>query len=327
MKAFLLFLSITILVFSCRSDNEFDKSKRNDKWVWWIDDKDGKGEWVPINGDAPVVKNGKYTRFYYNGNIYETGKLKNGKNIDTTFFYDENGKQYGYILNGSDTERTYCYKDGEYKLLMSDGNVESIGIVVNHRKGDIWTDYYPNGKIYRSINLVNGIGWGKEFYENGNSQSLRYIDKNKDRNLVVDEWYENGNMKSDGEVVNGKFEGIVKLFYPNGKLKSEGYYKNNLRNGVFKAYYESGKLKGVQTIKNEVLNDTAKEWYENGQLKMIGFFQNGRPEGKVLRYHENSRIWKIANYKNGLPDSIAESFDSSGKLQERENYIAGKRIN
>jgi len=327
MKTIPLYLSFVILFFSCRSDNEFDKSKRNDKWVWWIDDKNGKGEWVPINGDAPVVENGKYTRYYYDGNIFETGRLKNGKHIDTTFYYDREGKQYGYILNENDTERIYYYKDGQHKFYASDGKKESEGIIVNHREGNEWTDYFSNGKVYRELKTINGVGWEKIYYENGNPKMLTYGDKIRRIYITTNEWYENGQKKLEINVTNGIVDGPMYKFHPNGNIETEGFYKNDKRNGVFKTFYESGKLKGVQTIKDDVLNDTAKEWYESGQLKTIGFFKNGKPEGRLLKYHENGKIWKVSNYKNGLAHGMAELFDSSGKLQERENYIAGKRVN
>ena len=52
-----------------------------------------------------------------------------------------------------------------------------------------------------------------------------------------------------------KLEGIGKEYYKNGELKFEGEFLNGLRNGKGKEYYENNKLK----FEGEYLN--GKRWY------------------------------------------------------------------
>ncbi|MDI9320946.1 MAG: hypothetical protein QM530_10825 [Phycisphaerales bacterium] len=74
-----------ILLIGCNAESGNDASKRNADWVWWVDEHTGKGEWIK-SGDQTTVKDGKYTKFYFNGNVYSKGGLKNGVDIDTIFF-------------------------------------------------------------------------------------------------------------------------------------------------------------------------------------------------------------------------------------------------
>ena len=87
-KIYIILTAFTL--FSCK-DNFSDKNKRNENWAWWTDAKTGKSKWIPVNGDGYPVTDGKYTRFYFNGNVYDKGKLVDGKDADTIFCYDLNG--------------------------------------------------------------------------------------------------------------------------------------------------------------------------------------------------------------------------------------------
>ena len=59
---------------------------------------------------------------------------------------------------------------------------------------------------------------------------------------VVRTYYdlEQTKLKEEYFQVNGKIEGIKKLYYDNGKLSSIVNYINNYMDGEFKAYYSNG---------------------------------------------------------------------------------------
>src|SRR5947209_7318235 len=55
-------------------------------------------------------------------------------------------------------------------------------------------------------------------------------------------YFQNGNISSEGNMVNGKPDGYWKSYYENGQLKSEGNRVNLKLEGPWKFYNEKGVL-------------------------------------------------------------------------------------
>ena len=67
---------------------------------------------------------------------------------------------------------------------------------------------------------------------------------------VVKSYYDNGNLKLEGNFKDGKYEGLGKGYYENGNLKVEGNFKDGKEEGLEKRYYENGNLKGEINYKD-----------------------------------------------------------------------------
>ena len=83
----------------------------------------------------------------------------------------------------------------------------------------------------------------------------------------VNYWYDNGQLKEEVNIKNGKLNGIGKKWYENGQLSYEAMHINGIANGVSKKYNESGQLLRQIPKKDGKIDGVANEWYENGQLK------------------------------------------------------------
>ena len=314
-----------LLFVSCASNDISDKNKRNENWAWWVDEVTGKGMWIPL-GNKSTVENGSYTLFYFNGNVYEKGKMKNKKNIDTTFFYDLTGKCFAYQLNLSDTDNVYYYKDGNCKIYFSNGAINCVGIVTNHFRGDQWKSFYKSGRLKSYKNLKQGVGFITEYFENGRKKSLIYSDASQDRNRRLNEWYENGQLALSGSLKDGKYDGIFKRYYENGKLKKSWGMKNDVQDGVILEYYESGQISDSQMVVNDLSQGIGVNWYENGRIKIIANFKDSKFDGLQRAYHSNGNIMLKASMKDDLPEGKFERYDSFGKLTSVELYSNGKRV-
>ena len=66
--------------------------------------------------------------------------------------------------------------------------------------------------------------------------------KENQRNGKGKEYYENGNVKLEGEYLNDELNGKVKKYYENGILKFEGEYLNDNANGLCKGYHTNGNI-------------------------------------------------------------------------------------
>jgi antitoxin component YwqK of YwqJK toxin-antitoxin module len=116
------------------------------------------------------------------------------------------------------------------------------------------TSQYSNNGFIKSRSTINGnIGYYEQFSEKVNGQ-LTFTDREvkNDTGLVmtVSEYFDNGRMKNLSSQVNinskgghsystGK-TGVYKEYYENGNLKLQGQYKTNKQIGLWKRYHENG---------------------------------------------------------------------------------------
>jgi hypothetical protein len=82
------------------------------------------------------------------------------------------------------------------------------------------------------------------------------------------QWYEN-----TGE--SSALQGLVQEWYENGQLKSETNYYNGEREGPSRYWYESGALQAESGFTDGRLQGLSRYWFENGQLAMLATFENG----------------------------------------------------
>ena len=81
---------------------------------------------------------------------------------------------------------------------------------------------------------MNGIKWIGNGYENENN--IIYLLKNGN-GLIKKYYYDCGELRFEGEYLNGTRNGKGKESYKIGKLEFEGEYLNGKRNGKGKEYY------------------------------------------------------------------------------------------
>lgn len=105
---------------------------------------------------------------------------------------------------------------------------------------------YPNDKpkivgFYETNDSKEVKVQEKEFYENGKVKMEGELEDGK-RTGVWKAYYEDGTLWSEGKFVAGERNGYGLNYYPNGKLRMEGDYKNDKQTGNWKSYNEQGIL-------------------------------------------------------------------------------------
>lgn len=103
-------------------------------------------------------------------------------------------------------------------------------------------------------------------YNSLQKDSLSSTSNNKNTEYI--EYYDNGKIRMQGKLVNGKREGLWKSYYENGALWSTGFYVNGKRQGL-----------GI------VL-------YNNGKKFMEGEYKNDKRFGKWIFYNEKGEVIK-----------------------------------
>lgn len=91
--------------------------------------------------------------------------------------------------------------------------------------------------------------------------------------------YENGRLRIQGEMVDGKREGSWKYFYDNGMFWSKGYFQNDVQHGMSSVYFPSGILKMQGEYANGEAIGIWSFWNEDGELiKKVDVEKEGFPE-------------------------------------------------
>ena len=108
-------------------------------------------------------------------------------------------------------------------------------------------------------------------FPDGQPQIVHYFDKNN--NCVKEtEYYQSGQVKMEGGMKDGKWDGKWVAYFPDGRMQSIGSFENGLRTGQ------------------------ATVWQENGNLLQEGFYKGGKHCGKWKFYDEQGDLIKEVDF-------------------------------
>jgi|TARA_R110000823_G_scaffold315126_1_gene445838 antitoxin component YwqK of YwqJK toxin-antitoxin module len=142
----------------------------------------------------------------------------------------------------------------------------------------------------------------KDYYDNGQLESVYYYDSEGNKTGEWKDYYSNGQLLSVR-----KFSNDVLLYeteyFENGQLKYKGAYELNMRKvGEWKYYFENGQLKligvhkynySLSSFENEHRIGEWKEYYDNGQLESIGSYDaDGKKLDDWKYYDEKGKVKK-----------------------------------
>ena len=221
--------------------------------------RNGKGK-VFSKGGKQLEFEGEYLNGKRNGKGKEylfcklkfEGEYLNGKRW--------NGKSYGIrnniiyeIINGK----------GYIKEYFNNGILSFEGEYLNGQLNGKVKKYDFLGNLIFEGEYLNGIKWNGKKYDEKNN--IIYEINNGKGNIKKKGFIQYGYSIFIGEYLKGE----TKEYYENGQLKFEGEYLNGKRNGEGKEYYEDGKLKFEgEYIKGE--RRRGKEYDESGNLIFEG---------------------------------------------------------
>ncbi len=99
-----------------------------------------------------------------------------------------------------------------------------------------------------------------------------------------------------------------------GKIMT-GYLINGKKNGIWKIWYGKGQIYAVGSFNNNKLDGKWLYFDKNGRLEKSEFFINGLKFGRAYEYYNDGRIATIINFVN---DTLNGSFIS---YTYKNNYI------
>ena len=203
--------------------------------------------------------------------------------------------------------------------------------------------------------IINTIGYSKDITCNFVVDNTEFkkiangkIYKNKNTSGTICK-YENNNIISYMNIVNGLPHGKSEIFYPNGILNTKAFFKNGLIDGQLEINYPNGNRRIVANYKNGVLQGISKEYYENGQIKeqcnndnntsrickiydennvfKIQYKINNNKEEyvKLFKYYDNGIIKEILQYQNNKLNGISYSYYPNKKIEREISFKNDKQ--
>ena len=283
-----------------------------------LDEKDNKNK---INDD--INKDKDSTNLL---NIIIEQRKKENKNY---FFYFTSLKpsQIEYIWKGEYNKSNK--KHGKGKDYDFDDNIIFEGIYENgSRKNGI--EYYIIGTKRYEGEYKNKLRWNGIFYD----IDMKYKYEIKNGNGYIKEFYENGCLKYEGDIKEGKKNGKGKIYDECGHLIYEGNFENNIKKGIGKIYNYSGDLIFEGEIDNEKQIKGNKYIY-NSFGELINKNENGKIiDFKSKRLFINDRmiqncVWvvmKNKKYKLGNDFPIFEGEYKDGKYYKGKEYNYNSKL-
>ena len=295
-----------------------------------------------IKGQPPIP-NGKYIKYYKNGQIKVQGNNKDGKRDGEFKAFLRNGKSAGSVFykDGKIIKSTLvkAMKDNASFSLVTDKSYDLnlYEIITEEFKNKLLEGYL----IFKKDGLFNGEK--REYYEEGEIKAITPF-KNSLAEGTYISYYQNGNIKVKNTYKNGNEEGEGLFYYENGQLEEKYFMKNGKLDGEAINYFEDGKIRNKAIYKDGIIleeevhenNEIQKNIFKNEEIVQqdiytknkilkatIFFLENEKT--KIITYHKNGNKQEEVFSINGLLDGEAFIYYPSGKLENKSFFKDGKR--
>jgi len=121
--------------------------------------------------------------------------------------------------------------------------------------------------------------------------------ENSNENVSVKKRYaDDGSLKSDVEIVDGKRNGVAHNYYADGSVHSEIHYKNNKKHGESTWFYQDGKKYRVTLFVDGKKHGIQKKYYKNGKLMAEVPYLNNILQPGTKEYTETGKLI-VPDYK------------------------------
>ena len=299
------------------------------------------GKWFVFDKNSK-----KYKDIFYNLEAMDN----DSSFIETsvTSYYPSGEKQYEYLAHsyidcGNENlcniydgfQHNKEIKHGSFVALYLDGALKENGQYENGLKNGLWNEYYPSGKIFSSIDFIDGNGLYTSYYNQKNTITYEvgyYI--NEKRNGLWSEYDVNGQLIRryyyNDDILNVNYP--MEIYYSldevstfglsydidNPLVKMRFYCKGlpskYLFDGVYEEYFIDNNLKTRGIYKDGIKYSYWKEYYKNYAIKSeVLFDEDG--DGEYYSYLKSGEVSSTGFYRNYLKDGKWTTYYPNGSVE------------
>lgn len=160
------------------------------------------------------------------------------------------------------------------------------------------------------------------------------ITKSQEDSLSKDHYkifrYPNGNIASEGFLINNKPTGFWISYYITGVKKSEGKWNNNLLDSTWIFYDQLGdtieKINYYLGKKNGYHFSYFVEEKSKNELKCKELYVNGKKNDDSYFYYPGGNVRKVIPYQNNKKQGVGFEYDPTGRVISITRYRKGEII-
>lgn len=218
------------------------------------------------------------------------------------------------------------------------------------------TSYYENGQISQYLDLVNSRAFGsyQEWYENGKLKlSAQVVGGDGDlseaaaKTWVFDgpceAWDKLGNLEATIYYDKGSLEQESLYYHPSGQIQKRVPYHLGEICGRAEIYDQSNKVIETADYEAGLLHGPSQRFFDDGALAAEEHFERGRlitaryynRLGEIVAHIdkgygfqarvEGDRVLQLFEYRNGRPEGIVKTYDDHGRLNNVLHIKDGKK--
>jgi len=263
--------------------------------------------------DADGLKQGSWKEFYENGNIKKEMNYRDGA---LHSYYKEYNKKGVLTV-------TMLYDNGK----IVEGNVEDNPEIEIQNRYDangnlIFSGPYKTGipvGIHREYNTDGTVKSSFIYNDQGVKVSEGIVTEDGRRNGEWKNYFENGNIKEEGEYDNNRRTGNWTFFNIEGKIIQTGQYRNGRPEGLWKWYYSEGSILREEEYYQGKRDGNFIEYSRDGEIISEGQYLDGEMNGNWKSTIGDHR--EEGNYIVGLRDGMWRYLDNEGNVLYRGRYV------
>lgn len=200
----------------------------------------------------------------------------------------------------------------------------------NGKKHGLWKGIYEESKRPRyegTFEHGKEVGMFKFFDDTKVGTVIATRDFSANDNSCYTIFYNQKNNKvSEGKVVNKQFEGEWKYYHEDSPIiMTLENYVNGKLNGIRKVYYRSGKIAEETTYKNGIKEGPYKSYAENDVVMEESNYKNDQLDGVAIYRDATNKVSGQGSYKNGKKVGMWKVMEK-GKLKEVNMNKQGKKF-
>jgi antitoxin component YwqK of YwqJK toxin-antitoxin module len=136
-------------------------------------------------------------------------------------------------------------------------------------------------------------------------------------------FHPNGQVSSEGMLVDGKPEGYWRTYYDTGVLRSEGNRAGFLLDSLWRFYDPEGRLQSETNYRADKKEGEARRFDADGNLMSLEIYENDLREGVSLYYHANGQVHKEIPFVQGKEEGRGLEYAEDGRIVALLHYGAG----
>jgi antitoxin component YwqK of YwqJK toxin-antitoxin module len=167
------------------------------------------------------------------------------------------------------------------------------------------------------------LNWREE-----NPKLEKEITTEVEQYIRITELYNNGAPHVELDE-NGDRQGKCLFYYENGNLKWEGEYKDHILHGELIQYRENGTIKSKEEFVNGVHIGKYEYYHLNGEPRQTGTIKEpNRQHGEIKTFWISGNLYRIDNFNYGVRHGKMVTYEVDGKSilqsgQYENNYRVG----